>query len=138
LLRQFFAGEVMKLHQEESMLNCKRTAVFSAFLAIFLLSATPVMAADNYGTQVVQKFGRGLGNAATGWLEIPKNIVNESRNTNVGLGITWGLVKGVAHTVGRTVVGVLDLAFFFVPTQQYVHPTYAWDPFEKDTTYGVK
>ncbi len=121
-------------------MNRKYATILPAIMAVFMLSAAPVMAADgdSYGTQVAQKFGRGLGNAATGWLEVPKNIVSESKNTNVALGITWGLVKGVAHTVGRTVVGVLDLAFFFVPTKEYVHPTFAWEPFEKDTTYGVE
>lgn len=119
-------------------MNRKHVTILPAIMAIFMLSAAPVMAEDSYGTQVVQKFGRGLGNAVTGVVEIPKNIVNESKSTNVALGLTWGLVKGVAHTVGRTVVGVLDLAFFFVPTQEYVHPTYAWDPFENDTTYGTK
>ncbi len=118
----------------------KRThaVVFPMILAALMLMASPVMAADDYGTRVAQKFGRGLGNAATGWLEVPKNIVNVTRDSNIALGLTWGVIKGAMNTVGRTVVGALDLAFFFIPTKEYVHPTFVWDPFDKDTTYGPK
>ncbi len=114
----------------------KFAVAFPAMMVVFIMIAAPAMAADDYGTQVAQKFGRGLGNAATGWIEIPKNIVNVTRDSNIALGLTWGILKGAMNTVGRTVVGALDLAFFFVPTREYVHPTFVWDPFDKDTTYG--
>ena len=56
----------------------------------------------------------------------------------VGMGITVGLVKGIMHTVGRTVVGVVELVTFFIPSKDFIEPRYVWEPFEKDTTYGSK
>ncbi|MDX8411416.1 MAG: exosortase system-associated protein, TIGR04073 family [Mariprofundaceae bacterium] len=92
----------------------------------------------DYGSQVGHKFVRGLGNAATGWLEIPKNIAIESEASNVGMGVTWGLLKGVGHTVGRTIVGVVELATFFIPNGEIVHPTWAWEPFDRETSYNMQ
>jgi len=109
-----------------------------AIFAMLLIGAVPIaMAADDgYGTQTVNKFGRGLANTATGWIELPKNVVNTSNQSNVGVGITWGLVKGVLYTVGRTAVGAVELVTFFVPNDEFVHPTYAWKDFDQDTTFG--
>lgn len=103
--------------------------------ALFMLAAPPAMAGD-YGGQVVDKFSRGFVNTLTGWVELPKNIVNTTRQKNIGMGLTVGLLKGVAHTVGRTVVGAVELVTFFIPNPEFVHPRYVWKPFEKDTTYG--
>lgn len=54
------------------------------------------------------------------------------------MGLTVGLVKGVLHAVGRTVVGAVELVTFFIPNPEFVEPRYVWEPFEKDTTYGTK
>lgn len=105
------------------------------FAAVFML-AVPTAMANDYGNQVVDKFSRGFVNTVTGWVELPKNIVNTSKQQNVGMGLTVGLIKGVAHTVGRTVVGAVELVTFFIPNPEFVHPKYVWKPFEKDTTYG--
>ncbi|MDX8392161.1 MAG: hypothetical protein R8K53_06300, partial [Mariprofundaceae bacterium] len=59
---------------------------FSA-LALAMLVASPVAWADDYGAQSAGKFARGIANLATGWLEVPKNIGNESRDRNVGVGL---------------------------------------------------
>lgn len=112
----------------------KRTAF--AILAAGLLVSTPAMA-ETYASQSADKFGRGLANSATGWGEIPKNIVKESRDSNALIGITYGTVKGAAHTVGRTVVGAFDLATFFVPSRGFVHSTYVWQHTDVETTYGT-
>jgi len=102
-----------------------------------ILSSTPVMAGD-YAGDVGAKFSRGLANTTTGWGEIPKNIVNESRDKNAFVGVTYGTLKGTAHSVGRTAVGVFDLATFFIPTNGYVHSTYVWEDTSRETTYGAQ
>jgi len=104
-------------------------------MAAALFAATPLMAGE-YGNDVGNKFTRGLANTATGWGEIPKNIANESSHSNVLVGITWGTVKGAAHAIGRTGVGVFDLGTFFVPSDEYVHSTYVWQDSGKETSYG--
>jgi putative exosortase-associated protein (TIGR04073 family) len=109
-----------------------------ALLSFLLFSfASPAMAGEGYGANVGEKLGRGLVNVVTGWLEIPKNVVNTSRDSNVGIGVTLGLVKGIGQTIGRTLVGAGELATFFIPTPGLVHPTYIFEDFYRDTTYGT-
>lgn len=119
------------------MLNRMRILSLPAFFAlIFMVAAPMAIADDGYGTQVADKFGRGFANTATGWIELPKNVVNTSNQSNVAVGITWGLVKGVLYTVGRTAVGAVELVTFFVPNDEFVHPTFVWEDFDQDTTFG--
>lgn len=113
-------------------------AVFSLLLFSFV---TPAQAQteDSYAVNAAQKLGRGLINVATGWVEIPKNIINTTRDSNVGIGLTWGLVKGIGNTLGRTLVGAGELATFFIPfpETELIQPTYVFENFYRDTTYGV-
>jgi len=93
--------------------------------------------ADDYGSQAASKLSRGIINLTTGWLEVPKNISNESRKSNAGVGLTYGTVKGSVHTVGRTAAGALDTATFFVPSDPIVHSDRVWNDFDTETTYGT-
>jgi len=92
--------------------------------------------ADDYGSQAAAKFSRGIVNLTTGWLEVPKNVSNEGRKSNAGVGLTYGTVKGSVHTVGRTATGALDTATFFVPGKSFVHSDQVWNDFNTETTYG--
>ncbi|MDQ6988211.1 MAG: exosortase system-associated protein, TIGR04073 family [Mariprofundaceae bacterium] len=112
-----------------------RLMSFAALFATLFVIAMPAAMANDYGNQVVDKFSRGFANTLTGWVELPKNVVNVTKKQNIGMGLTVGLLKGIAHSVGRTVVGAVELVTFFVPNEQFVEPRYAWD-FSKETTYG--
>ncbi len=118
------------------MLVRRTTSLTAALVALLFAFSAPVLAGD-YGSQTSNKFVRGITNLATGWLEVPKNISNESRKSNAGVGLTWGSVKGGLHAVGRTTVGALDTATFYVPSEEIVHSNYVWDDFDKETTYGT-
>ena len=107
------------------------------FAALFVVALPSAMASD-YTTGVADKFSRGFANTVTGWVELPKEISNTSKKENIGMGLTVGLAKGGMHTIGRTVVGALELVTFFVPSPEYVQPRYVWDPFDQETTYGAK
>ncbi len=102
-----------------------------AMVFALAMVSSPVFA-DDYSSQAGDKFSRGLANTVTGWGEIPKNIINES---NVLVGLTLGSVKGVGHTVGRTVVGAGELVTFFIPNEQIVHARYIWQETNQGTTY---
>jgi len=120
------------------MMKMFRTMSLAAMFAALFIVALPSAMAEDYGSGVVDKFSRGFANTATGWVELPKNIVNTTKKDNIGYGLTVGLVMGVVHTVGRTVVGAVELVTFFIPSQEFVEPRYVWEPFDKDTTYGSK
>ncbi|NQT90765.1 MAG: exosortase system-associated protein, TIGR04073 family [Candidatus Omnitrophica bacterium] len=50
------------------------------------------------------------GNLVLGWTEIPKSIVEVTKDTdNPFLGITAGLLKGIANAFSRTTAGVADV-----------------------------
>jgi len=64
------------------------------------------------------KLKRGLTNVAFGWTEIPKNIIDTSKQSNGLNGVTIGTLKGVLQTFARTVSGVVDvLTFPIAPTE---------------------
>ena len=72
----------------------------------------------------------------TSALEIPKNIINTTNDSNVAWGFVGGLAKGILNTVGRMMVGLTDLITFPLPTKPFIYPKYVWDDFDEDTTYG--
>jgi len=107
-------------------------------LLVGLFSFGAIAFANDYGSQAASKFSRGIINLTTGWLEVPKNIGNESRQSNAGVGLTYGAVKGGVHAVGRTAAGALDTVTFFVPSKSIVHSDHVWDDFNTETTYGSR
>lgn len=89
----------------------------------------------SYPTMAGEKLMNGIVNAATGWVELPKTVILTSQRDGAPYGLTVGLLTGLVHTVGRTVLGALDAATFFIPTPPVVHPPYIWQDFDKETTY---
>jgi len=81
--------------------------------AVLVLTA-PVMAIAG-NSNPGEKLARGIGDSATGWVEAPKEMVEESNRTNPAIGVTKGAVVGTAKAVGKTVKGVAETATFFIP-----------------------
>lgn len=104
------------------------------FLILFLFSSQAI-ASDSYVNNSAEKLSSGIANAVTGWVELPKNIILTSKKEGPAYGITIGLAMGVMHTVGRSLVGVLDAATFFIPTKPSVNPPYIWQDFSRETSY---
>ncbi len=88
-------------------------------LALSLAVATPEALAlgteIDTGALVVIKLFRGIVNAATGWIEIPKQISLTWQANGPGIGMTWGFVKGVSFAVARSVAGGYEIATFPLP-----------------------
>lgn len=89
-----------------------------------------------YGAQISLKTVSGFANIATGWLEIPKNIINTTNDTNIIWGIFGGTFKGAVVTVGRMGTGVADLVTFPLPTKPIARTTFIWQDFDIDTSFG--
>lgn len=81
------------------------------------------------------KVGQGLANAATGVVEIPKNIINISHEQNAFVGMTWGLLRGVMQTVSRTTVGAAELITSPIPSHDFITPPYVWNRFSEDSRF---
>lgn len=120
---------------------------FNRIFAVFFLaglfavyapagSAEEPYAQQSYGAKVGQKATRAVANLGTAWLEIPKNMINVTNQSNVFYGIFGGLFKGLVHTAGRLGVAAADLITIPLPTKPIAHPIYIWEDFDIDTTYG--
>jgi putative exosortase-associated protein (TIGR04073 family) len=93
-------------------------------------------ASGDYGSDVGMKLGTALSNLTLGWLEIPKNALNTTNQTNLALGLSGGLIKGVLHGAGRTLAGMVDLLSFPLPTQPIADPQFVWQNFDVDTHFN--
>lgn len=80
---------------------------------------------------MANKFARGVANAATGWLEFPKQIYVTWQEDGPAKGLTVGPLKGVGMTVARTVAGAGEAATFFISWpgffEPYMDPAYVWE-----------
>src|SRR5881409_2856378 len=97
--------------------------------ALILLLASPA------GAQTAtRKFGRGLAGMTTSVLEVPGNIVAESRARGYGEGIPLGFAKGLGFIIPRTLVGVWEFltAPFPVPAgyEPILQPEFPWSYFQ--------
>jgi len=116
----------------------KKNLFAACVLAGALFSAGVVNADEqehDYLSCFTSKLSQGFFNTTTGFIELPKNIVNISHDQNIFVGLTWGLLRGTAHAVGRTVVGAAELITAPIPTKPYITPPYVWDRFSEDTRY---
>jgi len=108
--------------------------VLSAFIG---LSIIPVIAADkkaetapaapaakteaapavkeSYPKAAGDKLAEGVGETATGWTEVPREMVDTSKESNPLVGVTVGTVKGAGETVVKTTEGAVKTATFFIP-----------------------
>lgn len=91
---------------------------------------------QSYGERVGEKAVNSFANLATGWLEMPKNVINTMNHSNIIYGFTGGLAKGMIHTAGRMGVGIADLITLPLATKPIIYPLYIWDDFDVDTVYG--
>jgi len=90
----------------------------------------------SYGSKVGNKALNAFANLTTGVLEIPKNIINTTNQSNIIYGAVGGLFKGLVNTAGRIGVGITDLITIPIPTLPIAQPVYIWDNFDVDTSYG--
>jgi putative exosortase-associated protein (TIGR04073 family) len=105
-----------------------RILILAACVA-FVPLATP----EAHAQTAARKFGRGLAGMTCGFLEVPGNIVKQTREQGA-IGVPIGLALGVGMLVARELVGVYEFvtAPFPVPAghQPILRPEYPWDYFE--------
>jgi len=109
-------------------------------LLLLTAIATPSFAGGDdqdtsWASSFVSKASHGLANVTTGLVELPKNIGNVTSDSNIFAGMTVGLLRGVVHTVSRTLVGAAEFITSPIPTKGYVTPGYVWERFSEDTRY---
>ena len=91
-------------------------------VGLLLVVGQPAFAEQDTGRLVATKLFRGMANAATGWMEIPKQISLTWHQTGPGTGMTWGFVKGLGFAIARSVAGGLEIATFPIPVPENYRP----------------
>lgn len=100
----------------------RRGAVMVIALALVVGLSQAAYAADP-----LMKLGRGLVNAATGFLEVPKNIYEVSKEHEPFTGLIWGSMKGSGWAAARTSVGAYEVATFPLPKYEpMMEPEYVF------------
>lgn len=117
-----------------------RLSLAAGSLALLTAFSAPSYAKEHkedhsWASCFVSKASHGLANVTTGLVELPKNIGNITSDSNLFAGMTIGLVRGVVHTVSRTLVGAAEFITSPIPTEEYVTPGYVWERFSEDTRY---
>ncbi|MCQ9208162.1 MAG: exosortase system-associated protein, TIGR04073 family [Omnitrophica bacterium] len=106
----------------------KALLVLVAAVMISSLIITPCFA------DPLRKLGRGLVNTLTGVVEIPKKVILISKNDNLFMGLTWGLVKGLAVGLLRTATGVYETVTFPIPApadyEAMISPEFVFEEWE--------
>ena len=103
-------------------------------VALLMTVATPATAQT-----APRKALRGLAAVTTPFLEIPGNMVAETRQHGAGEGIPVGFAKGLGKIVPRVLVGVWEIlsAPFPVPAnyRSLLRPEFPWGYFDGDSAH---
>lgn len=115
-----------------------KSTISILFAGLLITTSSSLFAEEqqSYGSKVGYKTLNGFTNIITAVLEIPKNIINTTNQSNIAYGAVGGLAKGILNTAGRLSSGVADLVTFPLPTKPIAQPTYIWKDFDADTSYG--
>ncbi|MDV2494833.1 MAG: exosortase system-associated protein, TIGR04073 family [bacterium] len=111
--------------------------------AVVVLAAGPVFAQQSEGKAqtnpeaIHDQVTRGIANVLTGWMDLPKQIVEESVEGDEN--ILWpltGAAKGVVEAGARTAVGAAEIVTSPAATPQTKSPSdpEVFDPEDRVTT----
>lgn len=73
-------------------------------------------------SKMFHKLGRGVSNVLLGWVEIPKTISKEWRQTEPFTGTIMGAIKGFGYAVMRTFAGFYEIISFPFPVPRNYEP----------------
>jgi putative exosortase-associated protein (TIGR04073 family) len=115
-----------------------KTNLLLPVVLLVVMLTVPVMASADQKPETIAekmsvKFARGVANAATCFVELPKQTILTIRDMG-GTGVVIGPLKGVAMTIYRGFIGAVETTFFLVPQPGYydpmMEPAYVWEGWE--------
>ena len=103
--------------------------VRTLLVAILLVTVVPA-----HAQTAARKVGRGLAGMTTAFLEVPGNMVAETRKHGAGEGIPLGFAKGLGMIVPRVLVGVYEFLSAPFPFPEgyrpILEPEFPWSYFD--------
>lgn len=121
------------MHPTGHLERRRRSLAAAGAVALFL---TVLASASSARAQTGQdKLARGLAGMTTGFLEVPGNMVQETREEGPAGGIPLGLAKGLGMVVIRELVGVYEFVSAPFPAPEgyrpIIQPEYPWNYFDE-------
>ncbi len=114
------------------MKSTSRIASYLAFAAVLAVAGSASARAHSREYSPVDKLSRGVGNMVAGVLEVPGQMIEESRD-NGPAGLPVGFAKGLGMTVARELTGVYEFVTAPIPEPRgyapVLEPEYPWDHF---------
>lgn len=108
------------------MIRCLERALAVLIIVLALSAAADAQTA-------ARKFGRGLAGMTTAFLEVPGNMVEQTRKRGAAEGVPLGFAIGLGMIVPRVLVGVYEFitAPFPAPPgyRPILQPEFPWDYF---------
>ena len=95
-----------------------RKALSGLLISLLIIS----LAAPAYCDDPIKKLGRGICNVATCPLEVIEQMKRVNGTDGAFAAMTWGVLKGVAMTGLRAIVGVYEIATFPIPLPAQYKP----------------
>jgi putative exosortase-associated protein (TIGR04073 family) len=124
----------------------KKVLLLSALLFTFVVVVPELANADQQPEMIAEKMAvkltRGVTNAVTSIVEIPKQTILTGRDMGP-VGYVVGPIKGVGMFLYRGVIGVVETIFCMVPQPGYydpmMDPEYVWQGWEpkRDTSKEI-
>jgi len=91
------------------------------------VNKAPEHSVDKMGIKMV----RGITNIATGWGEFPRQIIRSGKEDGIFLALPYGLARGLTMTFVRTMYGIAETLFFYIPFdggyESALNPGYVWE-----------
>jgi putative exosortase-associated protein (TIGR04073 family) len=99
-----------------------------------LAAALALLSGDAAAQSSQRKLGRGLANMTTSFLEVPGQMVSETRARGPAAGVPLGFAKGLGGIVVRTLVGVYEFVTCPFPWpagyKPLIQPEFPWGYFD--------
>jgi len=124
----------------------KKMMLLLAIMVTFVVVGPGLATADQQPEMIAEKMAikltRGVTNAVTSIVELPKQTILTGRDMGP-VGYIIGPIKGVGMTFYRGIIGVVETVFCMVPQPGYydpmMDPEFVWQGWEpkRDTTKVV-
>ena len=99
-----------------------KSRLLTTTILVLVVVGLLAVSAPSYAQSALNKLGRGIVNTFTGWLEVPKGVVDESKANNVFTGLTVGTIKGLGLGLVRTGAGIYETLTFPFPIPEGYEP----------------
>lgn len=124
----------MRGSKPDSIARKRKLRHIASFAVLVGILSTPTLSQAVEYT-AARKAGRGLAAMTTGFLEVPGNMVAETRKRGAGMGVPLGFVFGLGKIVVRELVGVYEFvsAPFAAPAGYVpiIEPEFPWSYFDE-------